>query len=170
MDGSGQYLLQDAWTGLTPLRKDRLESWPFQSKPPPQQWVIWQSFLKSSFLGRGRKLRAPLGPWINTTPEWEWFYSTVDRNLYQNNLTTWIRYPPTNDRPHHLIFTTEGLATSVHDTLHVPTVYRRGNTWICSGHGAQQPQQMIVFKDFIDYILNSPDYKTCLLHIITNIQ
>jgi hypothetical protein len=64
VDGTGYEILQAAWNGDRVLGQHRLPSWPNQARPPPSDWEIWKLYLKRAFLGRGLRLRIPLGPWI----------------------------------------------------------------------------------------------------------
>jgi hypothetical protein len=98
-DGSGVYVLQEAWNGDTQSHPLREKLWPNQGKPTKAHWHIWQQALQGAFLGRGRKLRVPLGPWTISEEEWEWFYSTKDGQLYRCTNTDWLKHSIIMDRP-----------------------------------------------------------------------
>jgi len=63
VDGSGKELLAAAWNGERILSPQRIGQWPNHVKPPPSAWTLWKYYLKKTFLGRGLRLKEPLGPW-----------------------------------------------------------------------------------------------------------
>jgi hypothetical protein len=81
-DGSGKYILQEAWQG-NPLNLHRVESWPDQGKPSPTMWQTWRSHLAKKFLSRGRRLRHSLGHWKHFDTTWPWYISLSDNRLYK---------------------------------------------------------------------------------------
>jgi hypothetical protein len=66
VNGSGTEILPAAWNGERIICPQRSENWPNQSRPPPSAWAIWKLYLRKRFLGRGLRLRSPMGPWVNS--------------------------------------------------------------------------------------------------------
>lgn len=131
----GDQILDDAWNGGDNLNLKRLQSWPTQGKPTSQDWTIWQAFLKSCLLSRGRKLRRPLGDWISMDPSWEWYYDIWVRQLLWRSNDMWTAYPIAHDKQTRPTFSMSGRPTVQPKTLFRATVYRRGQFFVCTGYG-----------------------------------
>jgi hypothetical protein len=56
VDGSGCYILDDAWLGQPKHNAHCINTWPNQGPPTRTDWVLWQCMVKRCFLGRGMKL------------------------------------------------------------------------------------------------------------------
>ncbi len=70
--GDGEYLLESAWQGEPYITLYKSWSWPSYGKPPKSHWEIWRKWIRIAFLGRGRRLIAPLGKWRNFDSNWSY--------------------------------------------------------------------------------------------------
>ena len=108
VDGSGSYILDDAWLGRPNHNAHRIDTWPNQGPLTKNDWVLWQCMVKRCFLGRGMKLQSPLGPWLSLDHRWPWYYSTYDECLYQLKEQGWLRYPKIIQHSNRLLFHSQG--------------------------------------------------------------
>jgi hypothetical protein len=81
--GDGLTLLEDAWKGKRFKVPFKTNAWPNQQKPSPKDWTLWQTFIKRAFLGRGYRLKSPLGSWLQVDKDWEWYYSPKQERLFK---------------------------------------------------------------------------------------
>lgn len=71
--GDGLSITVPAWNGEPYVTPHKELSWSVYSKPPKSYWDIWRYWLCHAFLGRGRRLRAPLGQWFHFDEKWPWY-------------------------------------------------------------------------------------------------
>jgi hypothetical protein len=71
--GDGLSITVPAWNGEPYVTPHKELSWSVYSKPPKSYWDIWRYWLRHAFLGRGRRLRAPLGQWFHFDEKWPWY-------------------------------------------------------------------------------------------------
>lgn len=166
VDGSGSYLLDDAWHGHLQEVPHKTDSWPKQGKPPMKDWLIWQFFLKRCFLGRGRKFKNTLGSWTQMDENWPWYYSPLENNLYKCSSQGWISFPGIVKRSGRPCFSTKGVPTKLVPTLHRATVYKKGDRFICSGHGPISVKTDKKFDSLSSLFLSlPPGERWCINHI-----
>jgi len=91
--GDGMYVDESAWNGTPYIPPHKLKSWPHYGKPDRSSWEKWRKWVKIAFLGRGRRLRNPLGNWLQRDDNWPW-YTSDDGCLYQFNSTQWLLHAP----------------------------------------------------------------------------
>jgi hypothetical protein len=151
-DGSGKYILQEAWQG-NPLNLHRVESWPNQGEPSPTMWQTWRSHLAKKILSRGRRLCHPLGHWKNFDNTWLWYISLSDNRLYKHSETGWESFSCVSNRATLPIFTSIGTPSQRPHAFNRATVFTRGNTLLCSGHGAFTEQSVTKPNSFYDYLM-----------------
>jgi hypothetical protein len=153
VDGSGKFILEEAWRGSRPIRPDRLESWPNQQRPPAQAWDLWRQTIKKVFLCRGFWLRTPFGPWRQLDQAWPWYFCTHSRSLYHLSHKQWQRFDIVQDRPVRPTFCPQGIASEAPCSPHHATVYHSSSSLICSGFGQIQPNPTSP-ETFDDYLSN----------------
>ena len=137
-DGSGSFILHEAWTGENQLHSHRQHYWPNQGKPSKEHWDIWRRYLGRYFTRRGRHLRVALGMWQSVEEDWEWYFSIQDRRPYRKIRDKWYSWL-INDRPYLPFFAGEGTLSPKPNSPQVASVYRKGDKWVCSGHGPWKP-------------------------------
>jgi hypothetical protein len=91
VSGDGLMILDSAWNGDR-TEDFRASSWPNYGKPPRSAWDIWRRYVSKAFLGRGRRLRTPLGRWLTPDTTWSW-YLNVEGSLFQCKEKRWSHYP-----------------------------------------------------------------------------
>jgi len=162
-DGSGTQVLDEAWTGHHSLNQHKSSSWLKTGKPLTSNWIKWQSFITCQFLGRGRKLKSPLGRWIKAPTHWEWFFNTVEQRLWKKDrLTGWLSFPKIHDRPARPIFSNAGNLSTPPNQLAIATVYQWGQQYIVSGFGRLSMMPPIVSSSFRDFLqVTYPDFEWC---------
>ena len=73
--GDGMYVDESAWNGTPYIPPHKLKSWSHYGKPDRSSWKKWRKWVKIAFLGRGRRLRNPLGNWLQRDDNWPWYTS-----------------------------------------------------------------------------------------------
>ena len=86
----GESITEKAWVGTYDLTAVSSYKWPRQPKPPSRDWGVWRNALTVCFLATGRRLRRPLGKWLQNDAQWEWFSAPDERRLYQRTTQGWI--------------------------------------------------------------------------------
>ena len=77
----GEFIAEKAWAGIRDTTVTSRYNWPRQQKPPLRDWRIWQSALTVCYLSLGKRLSQPLGVWLTTEAQWNWFYAPDERRL-----------------------------------------------------------------------------------------
>jgi hypothetical protein len=82
---SGIHLSHHAWVGTQRLEGQTSPfNWPNQGTPSKLAWINWRKFLKAAPLGRGMRLRIPIGPWLRHDHKWwRWHYFPEQDGLIQ---------------------------------------------------------------------------------------
>jgi hypothetical protein len=89
VSADGQCMIPDVLAGIPLSDRKSTIQWPNQQRPPPKDWTVWSSALKS--LQPRNKLVKPLGEWLvsGTHQSWFWYIDPVLPILYkcerQNN-------------------------------------------------------------------------------------
>jgi hypothetical protein len=86
------------WNGIRD-ESFRRETWPNFGSPPRTMWNVWRQALKTAFLGRGRRLKQPLGRWFHLDPAQSWLLDR-DGSLYQLCNGKWLYHCPILRRQH----------------------------------------------------------------------
>jgi hypothetical protein len=89
VDGTGQYISDSACQGKRDLTSLQMDCWPDQGNPSHADLDTWHCFLRTNILGRGLRLRTPLGDWTTVDPEWQWFFDPLDQSLIHKQNTTY---------------------------------------------------------------------------------
>lgn len=67
---------------------------------------------------------------------WPWNFRPSDNSLYMVSEDRWLAFPRILKRTGRPVFSTEGTVPLSIPNLHYVTVYKRGDSWVCSGHGS----------------------------------
>ncbi len=100
--------------------------------------------------------------------DWPWFFPPSTNKLYRKGNDTWESFPVINNRNHLPSFSIIGEGDTVPEDLHQATVYRKGNSFICSGHGTIQheaPEQYSTFAAYLNRQQYDQWYFEYMLHI-----
>jgi hypothetical protein len=156
-DGSGTYIMEDAWHGrkIDTVFKNKL--WPQQGNPKRSDWSIWREKLKLQLLVRGLRLKSNLGDWFGFNSNWPWYFSPADGNLYHFSDTGWQSFPPVNARKIKPVFSGAGRSVNQTPRLCRATVYSKGSQWVCSGFGNMKDETSNAKLSFYDYVMALPD-------------
>jgi len=92
VSGDGLTILDSPWNGIRD-ESFRRETWPNFGNPPWTMWNVWRQALKTAFLGRGRRLKQPLGRWFHLDPAQSWLLDR-DGSLYQLCNGKWLYHCP----------------------------------------------------------------------------
>ncbi len=159
VSGDGLFLLDDAWLGQPGLLPKI--SWPHYHKPPISSWNIWRTSLTKAFLGRGRRLKSPLGRWLRWDSSWPWYY-TSDGSLYSLQDEVWYSHQPVLRRNRLPIF--EATATACDPPAHPrrATTYRKGSRIVCTGSEAFLSTPSPPTASFSSYLRNLPALQWCV--------
>jgi len=150
-DGSGSYLLDEAWKG-EPLNLHRMESWPQQGKPPPGMWDTWRVHLMKYFLQQGRRLKTNLGVWKEWDPLWPRYFSPKDNSLFKFDHGKWTSFGIVQDRQVRPIFSTQGAASTKPLLLHRATVIQTDKILMLTGHGHIRNKRCASCGSFKEYL------------------
>ncbi len=94
-DGDGTRISESAWKGDPPVGSSPYE-WAIQGPLPPADWTYWQQMLGKALHLHRKELPYKLGRWLEIQgkeQEWEWYYSSAERRLYQRAQDDWTAYP-----------------------------------------------------------------------------
>ena len=128
--GDGLNILPQYWNGTQPSDATAEFDWPRSARPSTTAWRSWQIALANLAHGPTHRLHTPLLSWTTLpTHGHTWFYSEIERRLFQVTSTELKIYLPTNQRTnrrprfayHHS--TQEILPATAHRT----TIYSCGN-------------------------------------------
>jgi hypothetical protein len=98
VSGVGLTILDSPWNGIRD-ESFHQETWPNFGNPPRTMWNVWRQALKTAFLGRGRRLKQPLGRWFHLDPAQSWLLDR-DKSLYQLCDGKWSYHCPLLRRQH----------------------------------------------------------------------
>jgi hypothetical protein len=133
-DGSGLCITDDAWQGRANDMFHKL-TWRLQGNPTRNAWDIWRRMLKKCFLGRGLRLKNPLGMWNSFDTTWPWYYAPSTNNLYLLSDNKYVSFPCINNRNPNPVFSTKGQVDCLPKIILRATVYKKGDKLICTGKG-----------------------------------
>jgi hypothetical protein len=90
----GRYITWYAQHGIRDDTRSTSHKWPSQSDPGPRIWTEWQRTLAIVFCGGylTHGLLTPLGPFINTGDDWQWWYSLQEERIYKKEPEGWCFY------------------------------------------------------------------------------
>jgi hypothetical protein len=120
--GNGEYLLESAWQGEPYITLFKSRSWPSYGKPPKSHWEIWRKWIRIAFLGRGRRLIAPLGKWRSFDSNWP-SYLSLDGDLLEYNLGIWYEHKPVLRRNRLPTFEKDRCPIEAPNNFHRATTY-----------------------------------------------
>jgi hypothetical protein len=163
VDGSGVYITDDAWLGRPSNNLHRTKSWPSQGCPSNGAWILWRKMIKKCFLGRGMKLRNPLGLWLPVDSDWPWYYSTSDECLYHFDETGWRSFSKLISRGKNPIFSSIGKSTSKPSNICKATVFQKRDRRVCSGYGEILCNPQPIVNSLQDHLLSmAPNERWCV--------
>jgi hypothetical protein len=99
VDGSGSYILEEAWHPMTQMITYRDDSWPNQGFPILSAWTLWCQYLKISFISRGVHLRQPFGTWKGLNNNWPCYFCNARKLLMQLKEGRWFSFNMHSPRP-----------------------------------------------------------------------
>jgi hypothetical protein len=158
--GTGDAILEDAWAGIYEPQEHKDKSWPAFPKPPPSAWSIWRLWVTKAFLSRGRKLRTPLGQWLQWDDEWKWYY-TDDGSLYSLTKGQWYSHAPIIRRNRWPMFFLEGGICSPPPSPKRASVYFKGNGVILTGSARIKAYLPIRASTFLEHLSNVTSLRGC---------
>ncbi len=131
----------------TTLHSHRIPSWPRLGKPTTSDWEIWRRFLSKGLLGRGRRLKHPLGSWYSQSDN-PWHYCQQEDALYYVTDSDCIRYlrsPRRSGRPR---FSHIGSFAEPQQHWNKASVCVKGQHITLSGYGPCLPKTQISNNSF----------------------
>jgi hypothetical protein len=149
--GGGDYILESAWQGDPYITPHKIKSWPSYGKPSKSSWEIWRKWLRIAFLGRGRRLKAPLGNWRMFDPNWPWYLSK-DGDLLELDSGIWYAHKPVLRRNRLPTFDIERRQIEAPSTFQRVTTYTNKSRIVCTGAATimhQEVPQHRTFKAFL---------------------
>jgi hypothetical protein len=149
-DGSGLYLLDEAWRGQ-PLHSHRIPSWPRQGKPTTPDWEIWRRYLSKGLLGRGRRLKHPLGSWYPQSDN-PWRYCQQEDALYHVTDSDCIRYLRSPRRSGRPMFSNIGSIAEPQQQWSKASVCVKGQHITLTGYGPCLPTTQISNNSFAGHL------------------
>jgi hypothetical protein len=96
--GDSSFILENYWLGQRDTLNFSHYRWPGSGMPSSSDWAIWRRALRSLLYDdtssiTQRRLRTPLGCWIDINADWPWWYSPNDNRLYRrHNPSLWSVY------------------------------------------------------------------------------
>ena len=90
------------------MDSDRDFSWPNQGAPTRSDWELWRKYLKLAIFSRGRRLKSPLGPWMNDTDSGTWFIEPRSEHLHRKLGSVWYFHPRIPRRSGRPTYSTTG--------------------------------------------------------------
>jgi hypothetical protein len=130
--GDGLSITDPAWNGEPYVTPHKELSWPMYGKPPKSYWDIWRYWLRHAFLGRGRRLRAPLGQWFHFDEKWPWYIDS-DGSLLGYHNGVWYHHNPVIRRNRLPTFDAERTICQKPRDFSRATVHCNRSRIICSG-------------------------------------
>jgi hypothetical protein len=117
---------------------------PLEGQPSAQCWKLWQSALGKCLLrispNPSLVLSKPLGSWIQSPPQWRWWFSPGEERLYSVTSSATMYYAPVA-RNYHTRTRHYGLQTSATlpaDALPTTVIDRPDHTLCIEGHSPVQ--------------------------------
>jgi hypothetical protein len=162
--GDGEYILDSAWNGAPYVTPHKLQSWPHYGKPPKSSWDIWRKWLKTAFLGRGGRLRIPLGQWHRLDQHWPWYLSD-DGSLVQLSEGQWFSHAPVLCCNRLPTFIMTKRPCEKPSTVQRATVYFKGDQIVCTGADVIKPPQDLQPKSFSSFLIEDTALQWCMHRI-----
>ena len=100
----GKYIRRAAWEGRRERLWQQRYQWPRTVRPANCHWDTWRDVLTSTLLqgtGTHRKLRVPLGTWMDDLDRWHWLYSPSCGLLHRQGHLWLVHTPITRTRLSH---------------------------------------------------------------------
>jgi hypothetical protein len=162
--GDSMAILESAWNG-TPIHfPSKSRSWPSYGRPPRSYWDVWRKWLKIAFLGRGQRLKVPLGIWTSFDPEWPWYLSQ-DGTLFEFDQGHWFAHTPVIRRNRLPTFEGTRHSCSPPKEMKRASVYFNRSTIVCTGAELIVPLDPIINDSFLAFLLSDKDLHWCLHNI-----
>jgi hypothetical protein len=152
VNGSGTEILPAAWNGERIICPQRSENWPNQSRPPPSAWAIWKFYLRKRFLGRGLRLKSPMGPWVKWDQDWPWYFCPEASAIFHHDRGLWTRHPAVQLHSVRPSFSLEGVEVPPPVNIFRATVESSRNYLVCLGYGRISIPNTLVFPSFLEYL------------------
>jgi len=164
--GDGISISDGSWNGDPYIPPYKLQSWPHSGKPPRKLWDIWRKWIRIAFLGRGRRLKVPLGAWFNMDNMWPWYVSS-DGGLFQCDSGNWFSYEPVIRRNRLPTFEGNRRACRPYGSLRQATVIFKGDRIVCTGSDSILAPDTQLSSTFLEVLRADKDIAWCLydLHI-----
>jgi len=159
VNGDGLCISEDAWNGNLFLTPHKHRAWPQYGKLPRSCWETWRKWLKQIFLGRGRRLKAPLGSWLAFDDNWPWYRSS--EGLQFNN-GTWLLHTSIIRRNRLPTFYNTGNPCPAPPTVRRATVYFKGDQIVCTGSDFIEKSNTPTYSSFQDFLTADKDINWCL--------
>jgi len=96
--GDGTALSPAALEGTRDDTRPHYYLWPVQPRPPTDELHTWIRALTECFATDTKKLRQPLGAWIDSDDTWSWFYDDDQQRLFQRIGHDWQVWIPSHRR------------------------------------------------------------------------
>jgi hypothetical protein len=151
--GDGTYLTEDAWNVIMGERSNHIVlAWPQNPRPSATAREIWRKWITKAYLGRGRRLRSPLGDWLQWDNKWKW-YASEEGDLFSLTDGKWYAHRPILRHNRLPLYTSDNTPCS---TLHSPqraTVYFKKSQVVCTGSAAVAKPQSFLANNFSEHLL-----------------
>jgi hypothetical protein len=172
VDGSGSYILEEAWQPRTQRVTYRDDSWPNQGLPNSSAWILWRKYLKIAFISRDLRLCQPLGTWIGPDNDWPWYFCNARKLLMQLMKGRWFSFIICILRPRFPIYYGQPSIASAPTDLYRATIRLQGNDIICTGIGKVQHDMLPSTDDFQKFVLAAhPQNAWCTENVeIANVE
>ena len=133
---------------------DRRSSWLAQGRPPKQDWLLWQQFFRRCYLDRGRRLKSPLGHWLQRGIGWIWFYDPGGTSLWSHTNEGWLHERVTDI--HLLSFAQTGSPCEDLPALLEPaSIYVLGHKVVLTGSAPLLYQPPPIYTSFLSYLYSA---------------
>jgi len=158
--GDGSAITDNAWSGQPDYNHHKQRSWPKLNKPPSSYWHIWRLWLQKAFLGRGRRLRHPLGRWFKWDTSWQW-YTDQEGYLYSMREGKWYSHPLVLRRKTLPMFELEANMCGAPNHPRRATTYIKGSRIVCTGTAEIMPQRLREYTSFTKFLQEQQDLHWC---------
>jgi hypothetical protein len=162
-NGDGLYVSDSAWNGNSEITPYKRRSWPHYGKPNRASWELWRKWVKVAFLGRGRRLEAPLGDWLQGDANWPW-YLAVDGGLLQYEDGQWFSHAPIIKRNRLPSFTSKRHACITPTAPQRATVFFKGDCIVFTGAAPIFKLEVPPPATFCDFLAQDTDLQWCHLY------
>jgi len=163
--GDGSKLTEEAWNGRPNCNVDRRSSWLAQGRPPKQDSLLWQQFVKRCYLDRGQRLKSPLGKWLQRSIGWIWFYDTVGISLWSRINKGWLRNERVADTNLLSFIKTGSPCDTIPALLEPVSIYVKGHMVVLTGSAPLLYQSLPAYTSFLSYLQGFPEEKWCYSNI-----